>query len=157
MTAQSTELSVQRTVTVNVPRQRAFDVFTTGFNTWWPRAHHIAPGELDEAIIEPRAGGRWMERTKDGVECDWGKVLAWEPPARLVLSWHLDGDWQYDADPAHASEVEVRFISEGERRTRVELTHRHIERATKGEQLLGGVSSEGGWGSLLQLYANAAA
>lgn len=155
MTAQSTSLSVQRSVTVNVPQQRAFDVFTTGFNTWWPREHHIAPGELDQALIEPRQGGRWMERTKDGNECEWGKVLAWDPPKRVVLSWHLDGDWQYDADPAHASEVVVTFTPEGPNRTRVDLDHRHIERARKGEQLAGGVSSEGGWGSLLALYAKA--
>ena len=154
MTTQA-ELSVRRSITVNVGPQRAFDVFTTGFNTWWPRAHHIAPGDLDEAIIEPRVGGRWMERTTDGTECEWGKVLAWDPPRRVVLSWHLDGDWQLDPDPAHASEVEVTFTPQGGG-TLVELTHRHIERARKGEQLAGGVSSEGGWGGLLALYAGKA-
>jgi uncharacterized protein YndB with AHSA1/START domain len=156
MTAQSTELSVQRSVTVNATQAHAFKVFTDGFNGWWPQTHHIAPGEMDAAIIEPRVGGRWMERSKDGSECEWGRVLAWDPPNRVLLSWHLNGQWAYDPDPSRASEVEVRFIAEAPNRTRVELDHRHLERAADGEAIRQGVSGEGGWSSLMAAYAAAA-
>ena len=123
-----TRISVTKSVTVNAGRERAFTVFTEKFFTWWPKSHHIGDAELADAVIEPKVGGRWYERGVDGAECDWGRVLAYEPPDRVVLSWHLQGDWSYDPDPAKASEIEVRFVKEAARRTRVELTHRHIER-----------------------------
>jgi len=139
------------------PRERAFTVFTKGFNTWWPREHHIGAADLDEAVIEPAVGGRYYERGVDGSECDWGQVLAFEPFGRLVLSWHLQGDWKYDPDPAKASEIEVLFIAEAPDRTRVELEHRLIERHDLAEKVAEGVGQDGGWGGLLHLYAEAAA
>ena len=153
---QATDSTVRREITVNADQERAFEVFTAGFDSWWPRAHHIGQSELLAAIIEPKVGGRWYERGIDGSECDWGKVLVWEAPARVVLSWHLDGNWAFDPDPAKASEVELRFVAESESRTRVELEHRGIERAHAAEQLRAGVDSEQGWNGLLQLFVAAA-
>jgi uncharacterized protein YndB with AHSA1/START domain len=154
---QATELEVRREITVNVAPERAFAFFTERFDAWWPRSHHIGAADLDEAIIEPRAGGRWYERGVDGSECDWGEVLAYEPPHRVMLSWHLNGEWAYDPDPAQASEVEVTFTPVGDG-TRVEIVHRGFERAgaTAGA-LRDAVSREGGWGGLLKLFAEAVA
>jgi uncharacterized protein YndB with AHSA1/START domain len=150
---QQIETSVRRTVTVAARRERAFDVFTAGFGTWWPKAHHIGAAELAAVTLEPRAGGRWFETGTDGVECDWGRVLAWEPPNRVVCSWQLQGDWRYDPDPAKGSEVEVRFIAEGPDRTRVEVEHRHFERHGAGaESVRTGVDNPDGWTHILELF-----
>jgi uncharacterized protein YndB with AHSA1/START domain len=146
-------VSVTKTVTVGAGRERAFTVFTERFFTWWPKSHHIGDADLADAVIEPREGGRWYERGVDGTECDWGQVLAWEPPARLVLSWHLQGDWHYDPDPARASEIEVRFVEESSGSTRVELEHRHIERHDEPAEVRGGVDSPNGWTGILAAYA----
>jgi uncharacterized protein YndB with AHSA1/START domain len=146
-------LTVRKTLVVETPCAHAFEVFTAGFDSWWPRAHHIGKAELLAAVIEPRAGGRWFEKGVDGSECEWGAVLVYEPPSRVVLSWHLNGQWQYDADPSHASEVEVRFVPEGPSRTKVEFEHRYIERSAGAEQLRAGVDSPGGWTGLLEKFA----
>ncbi len=149
------EASVRKSLTVKAPLERCFKVFTDGFGTWWPGTHHIAKVEMKDCFIERRAGGRWYERGVDGSECDWGRVLAWEPPNRLVLSWHLGSDWQYHAETW--SEVEVTFVAEGPRATRVELVHRHLDRHGEGwRELAKGVSGEGGWSSLLGLFGAAA-
>jgi uncharacterized protein YndB with AHSA1/START domain len=110
---------------------------------------------MAEAIIEPRVNGRWYERGVDGTECDWGRVLAWEPPNRLVVTWQINGRWQYDPDPEHASEVEVRFVPDGNGQTRVELEHRHLDRLVDGQAMHAAVSGTGGWGSVLSQYAAA--
>ena len=110
---------VRKTITVNAPQAHAFDVFANRFDAWWPRDHHIGKTAMAKAVIEPRAGGRWYERDEDGAECEWGRVLAWEPPNRLVLSWTINGKFQ--VDNTVESEVEVQFIAESEARTRVEL------------------------------------
>lgn len=155
MTTGTEVISVTKSVTVNAGRERAFTVFTEKFFTWWPKSHHIGEADLADAIIEPKAGGRWYERGADGTECDWGYVLAYEPPERVVLSWHLQGDWSFHPDPAKASEVEVQFIKETDDRTRVELTHRHIERHDGKEQVRTGVDSPNGWAGILADYAKA--
>lgn len=148
---------VQRSITVNAPVEKAFRVYTEGFDSWWPRGHHIGTAELAEAVLEPRAGGRWYERGVDGSECEWGRVLAWEPPHRLVVTWQINGNWQYDPDPAHASEVEVVFTDLGDGRTRVELEHRGFEKLGEtGESVQQSVATdEGGWGGVLKLFADA--
>jgi uncharacterized protein YndB with AHSA1/START domain len=150
---------VQRSITVNAPVEKAFKVYTEGFDGWWPRTHHIGSAELAEAVLEPRAGGRWYERGVDGSECEWGRVLAWEPPHRVLITWQINGDWQYDPDPAHASEVEVLFTDLGDGRTRVELEHRGFERLGATGAAVGRSvgTDEGGWGGILKLYADAAA
>ena len=154
--SQATIAPVRYTVTVPISAQRAFTLFTEGFNTWWI-GHHIGKAELAEAVIEPRVDGRWYERGVDGTECDWGKVLVYEPPGRLVLTWQLNSEFEYDPDVAHASEVEVRF-READGQTTMDFEHRYIERLGAGaEELAKSVGSSGGWPSILDLYAKAAA
>jgi uncharacterized protein YndB with AHSA1/START domain len=145
------------TITVGVPVDQAFRVFTQSFNMWWPAQYHIGQADMAEAILEPREGGRWYERGVDGSECDWGRVLAWQPPHRLVVTWQINGEWQYDPDPDHASEIEVRFTTDGPGQTVVELEHRHLDRLVDGQALRDGITGGGGWGALLDLYAKAAA
>lgn len=153
---QQTETSVVKSVTVAAGQQRAFDVYTAGFGTWWPREHHIGTAELATCAFEPRVGGRWYETGVDGSECEWGRVLVWEPPHRIVHTWQLQGDWQYDPDPAKASEVEVRFVAEAPDRTRVEVTHRHFDRHGAGaDSVRAGVASPNGYDYCLARYAAA--
>jgi uncharacterized protein YndB with AHSA1/START domain len=154
----STDLAVRRTITVAAPRQRAFDVFTTGMTDWWLRdSHHIGEQPPEAVVIEPQAGGRWFERAPDGTECDWGRVLEWDPPARVLLAWHLGPQFNYDPDPAKSTELEVRFLAEGPATTRVELVHHGFEvHGPAGEELSKVVGGPEGWNGLLQLYVAAA-
>lgn len=151
------DLAVRKTITVAAEQQRAFDVFTAGMSDWWLRESHYIGSQSPEAVvIEPRAGGRWFERAPDGAECDWGRVLEWEPPARVLLAWHLDADWKYDPDPAGATELEVQFIPEGDA-TRVELVHRGLEvHGERAREVHEAIDSDGGWNGLLKLYSAAA-
>ncbi|QRP43865.1 SRPBCC family protein [Amycolatopsis sp. FDAARGOS 1241] len=149
---------IRKSITVACSRAHAFKVYTEGFDSWWPREHHLGEAALAEAVLEPREGGRWFERLVDGSECGWGRVLAWEPPGRVVLSWHIDGDWKVDPDPAHASEIEVLFTEEGPGTTRVEIEHREFERhGATAQQVYDGVDTEGGWTGLLKIFAAKAA
>jgi uncharacterized protein YndB with AHSA1/START domain len=144
---------VRKSIKVNAPQAHAFEVFARRFDAWWPRDHHIGKSAMKEAVIEPRAGGRWYEKGDDGAECDWGRVLAWDPPNRLVLSWTINGKFQ--VDEAVESEVEVRFVAEDAGTTRVELEHRIA--AADAPALREAVDSPRGWGSLLEIYAREAA
>ena len=147
---------VRRSVFVQAPPERAFQVFAEGFDTWWPRSHSVVAADQEAVFIEPVAGGRWYERGVDGTECDWGQVLAYEPPDRLLLSWQLDQEFEPDPDPGAASEVEVTFTREGDG-TRVTLEHRGFERrADGGAQVAESVAGEGGWSGLLAAYAEVA-
>jgi uncharacterized protein YndB with AHSA1/START domain len=153
---QTTIAPVRHSVTVPISSERAFALFTQGFNTWWI-GHHIGQAELAEAVIEPRVDGRWYERGVDGSECDWGKVLVFDPPGRLVLTWQINAEWQFDPDPSRASEVEVRF-TETNGQTTVDFEHRHIERLGAGaEELARQVGAADGWPGILDLFAKAAA
>jgi uncharacterized protein YndB with AHSA1/START domain len=155
---QNIDTAVRRTITVAASQQRAFEVFTAQFGSWWPKDYHIGEADMADFVLEPKVGGRWYEVGVDGKECDTGRVTAFEPPDRLTLAWHLDGSYQYDPDPAHASEVEVRFIAEGPTQTRVELEHRGFERHAAGADAVhGSVSSPGGWSYCLELFAHHAA
>jgi uncharacterized protein YndB with AHSA1/START domain len=156
MSQNATVAPVKRAVTVAASPERAFDVFTAGFASWWPPGHSLIEGGYEAAYIEPHVGGRWYERSTTGVECVWGRVLTYEPPHRIVLSWELDGEFEVDPDPARATEVEVRFTPEGDG-TRVELEHRGFERRADGGAIAEAVSADGGWGGLLETYARAAA
>ena len=102
---------VRRAVTVKVSQARAFEVFTRNFGRWWPASHSIGKSPLRNAVIEPEIGGRWYEVGEDGSECEWGKVLAWDPPSRVLLAWQLGADWRFDANLV--TEVEVRFTAQG--------------------------------------------
>lgn len=147
---------VRKTMVVQASAERAFEVFTARLGDWWPKTHHIGQSEPQTWVIEPQVGGRWFERGIDGIECDIGRVLTWEPPLRLVLAWQLSADWRFDRDLV--TEVEVRFIPEGARATRVELEHRHLERyGERAAAVRGQIDAPEGWSGLLERYARAAA
>ncbi len=143
--------------TVNLSQADAFAFFTGSMTRWWPADYHIGATDMTDAILEPREGGRWYERGADGSECDWGRVLTWEPPHRLVVTWQINGRWQFDDDPSHASEIEVTFTADGPDRTVVELEHRHLDRLVDGQALRNGIAEGGGgWSTLLELFAKVA-
>jgi uncharacterized protein YndB with AHSA1/START domain len=144
-------------VTVGVPIEKTFRIFTDSFNSWWPHQYHIGRADMAEVILEPREGGRWYERGVDGSECDWGRVLAWEPPHRLVFTWQINSQWQFDPDPEHASEIEVRFTPDGPGQTTVEVEHRLFDRLVGGDAIHGTINGGGGWTALLDGYAKAVA
>jgi uncharacterized protein YndB with AHSA1/START domain len=125
VTATITPAPIRKTVQVTAQPARAFAFFTERMGRWWPHAHTLLGAPQEDVVIEPRLGGRWYERGVDGSEYEWGHVLAWEPPERIVLAWQLDTDWRYDPDLI--TEVEVRFIALGAEATRVELEHRRLE------------------------------
>lgn len=157
-TAEDSEANrVRKVVSVQAPPAVAWRVFTEKMGTWWPLARYkIGKASAVDAVIEPHVGGRWYERGDDGSTCDWGRVLAWEPHSRLVLTWDVDADWRFD--PALNTELEVRFIAEGSDRTRVELEHRRLDRyGARRDQMRAIFDTEGDWGQLLALFARAAA
>jgi uncharacterized protein YndB with AHSA1/START domain len=145
--------SVRKVMSVQAPPAVAWRVFTEQMGTWWPLAvYKIGKANAVDAVIEPHVGGRWYERGEDGSSCDWGSVLTWEPPSRLVLSWDITADWQYD--PALKTEVEVRFIPEGDHATRVELEHRKLDRyGARRDEMRHIFNTEGDWGRLLAMFA----
>jgi uncharacterized protein YndB with AHSA1/START domain len=141
--------------TVNAPVETCFRVFVDGFASWWPPEHHIGERTIERFAIEPRVGGRCFDADTEGVECQWGTVLAYEPPSRLVLAWHIQGDWTIDLDPALQSEVEVTFTAEGPDRTSVRLVHSSFERHLQPEGVAGpAASEEGGWPYILGRFAD---
>jgi uncharacterized protein YndB with AHSA1/START domain len=145
---------VRKSVTVKAEMEHAFRVFTAGMDTWWPRTHHIGKTPMVRTLLEGHAGGRCYSEHEDGSQCDWGKVLAWEPPQRFVFAWQVSPSWQYEADLAKCSEVEVRFTREADGSTRVDLEHRHFERHGAGaDQMRTAVDGEGGWTGMLGAYA----
>jgi uncharacterized protein YndB with AHSA1/START domain len=154
MTTQAQEASVRTQIVVAAPIERAFSVFTEDFDRIKPREHNMLDVEIAETVFEPREGGRIYDRGVDGSECQWARVLAYEPPDRVVFSWDISPQWQIETDLTKTSEVEVRFISETPDRTRVELEHRHLDRHGVGwEGEREAVGSEGGWPLYLQRFA----
>jgi uncharacterized protein YndB with AHSA1/START domain len=122
------ELKVTKSIVVDLSQRRAFELFLD-HERWWPvETHHLAEPAGEAAVLEPFVGGRWYERSHDGSETDWGRVLVFEPPRRILLSWQVSSNWTYEHDPARASEIEISFVAESRRRTRVVLEHRHLER-----------------------------
>lgn len=144
--------SIRREAIVDIDRHRAFDVFTSEFGQWWPLlSHHIGRASPDIAIIEPFVDGRWFERAMDGSECDWGRVLVWDPPRRLVLTWCIDSRWAFEG--SLATEVHIDFIKEAAQRTRVVLEHRHLDRYREEVGKMHGIfDSDGGWTGILRQY-----
>ncbi len=147
--------AIRRTITVGAEAAHAFHVFTEGLATWWPRAYTWAGEVLGTIAIEPRAGGFCYERGPFGFRCDWGRVLAWEPPHRIVFTWQIGPDRVPQPDPERASEVEVRFTAV-DGGTRIELEHsgfdRHGDDAVKYRDAM---DSEYGWPMILARYAEA--
>jgi uncharacterized protein YndB with AHSA1/START domain len=144
---------VRKSLTVKADVRRSFEVFTDRMGSWWPRSKSLLASPPVAVVIEPRNGGRWYERGEDGSECEWGKVLHWEPPSRLVLAWQIDGTWKYN--PTCVTEVELNFTSVGERETRIDFEHRHLERLGENASAIADMLNSG-WGGLLDLYAGAA-
>ncbi len=147
--------SVRKVVSVKAPPAVAWRVFTEKMDTWWPLAmYKIGKANAVDAVIEPRVGGRWYERGDDGSTCDWGRVLSWEPPSRLLLTWDINADWQFD--PKLNTEIEILFIADGDG-TRVELEHRRLDRyGARRDQMRRIFETEGDWGRLLQMFARVA-
>jgi hypothetical protein len=142
---------VRRTIEVNASQAKAFDVFTRNTSAWWPKQHHIGKAPLAEAIIEPRVDGRWYERGEDGTECEWGRVLAWNPPLGLTLAWQLNAAFQFDS--SLVTEVEVTFVALADGRTRVTLEHRNLERfGDLAEKVRDQIGADSGWGAILKSY-----
>src|ERR1700716_1404527 len=145
---------IKQSIVVEVPIERAFKVFTEDFGSFKPREHNLLSVPIAETVFEPRVGGHLYDRGVDGSECRWARVLAYEPPNRVVISWDISPSWQIESDLAKTSEVEVRFTSEGEGRTRVELEHRHLERHGDGwESVRDGVDGDQGWPLYLARYS----
>ncbi len=147
-------MSIRKQLTVEAPQERAFRVFTSSMGGWWPKEHHIGTSPLKECVIEPKVNGRWYEIGEDGTTCEWGKVLTWDPPRRLVLAWQLGPDFKYD--PALVTEVEVTFTLLAPKRTRVDFEHRNLERFGDAAERLRGLMGDG-WGQILESYVRTAA
>jgi uncharacterized protein YndB with AHSA1/START domain len=154
MTEQATDVTVRKSVVVQAPVEEAFRVFTEDIGSWWPPEHHIIQTPLAEMVFERRVGGHIFDRGEDGSECHWARVLAYDPPHLLVFSWDIGLNWEIEKDPEKTSEIEVRFIPDGEERTVVELEHRKLYRHGSGwEAMRDAVGSEGGWSVGLARFA----
>ena len=157
MTSDTASTSVRTEIVVDAPAERVFRAFTERFDQIKPREHNLLGVEIAESVFEPKVGGRVYDRGVDGRECQWGRVLAYEPPVRIVFTWDISPRWQIETDRTRASEVEVRFVAETDRRTRVELEHRRLDRHGEGWQgLVPGVGGDGGWPLYLRRFADAA-
>ncbi len=153
MTLAATEV-VRRDVVVEAPIERAFTVFTERFGDFKPPEHSLLGVPLAETVFEPRVGGHIVDRGVDGSECRWARILAYEPPDRVVFSWDINPQWQLETDPDNTSEVEVRFVAETPQRTRVELEHRNLDRHGPGWRGISeGVAGDAGWPLYLIRYA----
>jgi uncharacterized protein YndB with AHSA1/START domain len=154
MSTQAAETSVHTSIVVEAPVERAFRVFTEDFDSFKPRDHNMLDVDIAESVFEPFVGGRVYDRGVDGSECGWARVLAYEPPDRVVFSWDISPQWQIETDLEKTSEVEVRFISETPERTRVELEHRNLDRHGDGwEGISEGVAGAEGWPLYLERFA----
>jgi uncharacterized protein YndB with AHSA1/START domain len=153
MTTQAQDTSVRTEIVVEAPIDRAFRVFTGSFDRIKPREHNMLGVDIAESVFEPRVGGRVYDRGVDGTECQWARVLAYEPPDRIVFTWDISPHWQIETDLDNTSEVEVRFVAETADRTRVELEHRHLDRHGDGwDGMREGVRGDQGWPLYLERF-----
>jgi uncharacterized protein YndB with AHSA1/START domain len=158
MSTQASATSVRNSIVVEAPIERAFSVFTDGFGSFKPPEHNMLAVDIEETVFETHVGGHIYDRGVDGSECRWARVLAFEPPDRVVFSWDISPHWQIETDPDKASEVEVRFVAEAPGRTRVELEHRNLDRHGEGwEGVREGVDGDQGWPLYLDRFAEQAA
>ena len=148
------EIRVTKSLVVEAPRVQAFEFFIRQ-EAWWPvQTHHLAEPPGETVILEPFVGGRWFERRRDGRECDWGTVLVWEPPRRIVVTWQMGASWAHEPDQAKTSEIEVRFLAESQQRTRIEFEHRHLERyGAQAERMRSILDAPEGAAGVLRAYA----
>jgi uncharacterized protein YndB with AHSA1/START domain len=155
MTTPAAATSIRHQVVVSAPIERAFSVFTKGFGSFKPPEHNMLGVDIVETVFELREGGAVYDKGIDGSECRWARVLAYDPPNRVVISWDISPQWQIETDPARTSEVDVRFIAEAPNRTRVELEHRNIDRHGDGwEAVREGVDDNQGWPLYLRRFAD---
>ncbi|MEH2627141.1 uncharacterized protein YndB with AHSA1/START domain [Bradyrhizobium sp. AZCC 1719] len=155
MSTQAAIKSVKHSIVVEAPIARAFKVFTEDFGRFKPAEHNLLGVPIAETVFEPRVGGHLYDRGIDGSECRWARVLAYEPPNRVLLSWNISPQWQIETDPNKTSEWEVRFTAETAHRTRVEIEHRHLDRHGEGWQSVrDGVAGDQGWPLYLQRFAD---
>jgi uncharacterized protein YndB with AHSA1/START domain len=143
---------VRKSLLLNCSQEQAFRVFTEKMGRWWPASHHTGSLPFRDIVVEPRAGGHWYEIDTEDTAGQWGHVLAWEPPQRVVLSWHLDTKFKYQTELARASEIDIRFFAAGPAQTRMEFEHRHIERHGEGFEALRD-TLDNGWPAILEAYA----
>jgi uncharacterized protein YndB with AHSA1/START domain len=154
MSMQTSDTSVRTSTVVEAPLELAFSVFTDGFDAIKPRDHNLLDVDIAETVFESHVGGNIYDRGVDGSECRWARVLAFEPPNRVVFSWDISPQWQLETNPERTSEVEVRFVAETPERTRVELEHRNLDRHGAGwEGVREGVDSGDGWPLYLRRFA----
>jgi uncharacterized protein YndB with AHSA1/START domain len=154
MSTQAAETSVQSSIVVEAGIERAFSVFTEDIGKWFPPEYNLLNTDIAERVFEPRVGGHVYDRGVDGSECHWARVLAYEPPNRVVISWDISPQWQIETDLERTSEIEVRFTTEAPQRIRVELEHLNIDRHGDGwEQLRDSVAGDGGWPGCLRSFA----
>ena len=154
MSTQASDTSIQNSIVVDAPIERAFAVFTDDFGSFKPREHNMLQVDIAETVFETHVGGHIYDRGVDGSECRWARVLAFEPPNRVVFSWDISPQWRIETDPDRTSEVEVRFIAETPERTRVELEHRNLDRHGEGwEGVREGVHGDQGWPLYLGRFA----
>jgi uncharacterized protein YndB with AHSA1/START domain len=151
---QAADAVIRRQIVVEAPIERAFTVFTERFGDFKPPEHNLLGVAIAETVFEPKVGGHIYDRGVNGSECRWARVLAYEPPDRVVFSWDISPQWQIETEPDNTSEVEVRFVAETPQRTRVELEHRHLDRHGTGWQAVrDGVAHDEGWPLYLDRYA----
>jgi uncharacterized protein YndB with AHSA1/START domain len=151
---QTADVVVRRQIIVQAPIERAFTVFTERFGDFKPKEHNMLGTPIAETVFEPKVGGHIYDKGADGSECRWARVLAYEPPDRVVFSWDISPQWRVETEPDNTSEVEVRFVAETPDRTRIELEHRHLDRHGPGwESVRDGVAQDEGWPLYLARYA----
>ncbi len=154
MSQEPSSTSVTHSVVVDAAIDKAFRVFTEEFGRFKPPEHNMLGVPIAETVFEPRVGGSLYDRGVDGSECRWGRILAYEPPHRIVVSWDINPTWKIENDANKTSEFEVRFSAEAAGRTRVELEHRYLDRHGEGwEAVRDGVDGEQGWPLYLDRYA----
>jgi uncharacterized protein YndB with AHSA1/START domain len=152
---QISQTSIQTSIVVEAPIEEAFSVFTEDIGSWFPPEYNLLEVDIEKRVFETHVGGHVYDIGTDGSECRWARVLAYEPPNRVVFSWDLSPQWQVETDPDKTSEVEVRFTSESPDRTRVDLEHRNLERHGEGwEDQRDQLGSDSGWPGVMRRYAD---
>jgi uncharacterized protein YndB with AHSA1/START domain len=142
--------AIRKTIVVRCDLETAFRTWTERIDAWWPKGHSRSGDPRTTVVLEHCQGGRLYERTPEGVEHAWGKVIVWDPPRYLVYHWYLGSGAE------QPTRVEVRFSSQPNGDTRVELIH-------QGPELIGelwprtSAVFDTAWGHVLAAYRAACA
>jgi hypothetical protein len=139
--------SIKKEVVVEAAQSTAFKVFTEKMDLWWPSSHHIGKTPLTGTVLEPHVKGRWYTKHEDGSECNVGSVIEWNPYDQVILSWQINGNYQYDSELI--TEIVVNFLPEGPKTTKVQFEHKNLQR-------MAGLKSTDdmdiGWGMIMDVY-----